>query len=58
MRYAILITDSNDLLYVRDSYSKIKKIINEYSNEYIQFTDLFSPFIRDVVNIKKVKYVV
>ena len=58
MGYAILITDLNDLLYVRDSYSKIKKIIKEYENEYIQFTDLFESFVRDVVNIKKVKYVI
>ena len=58
MGYVILITDLNDLLYVRDSYSKIKKIIKEYGNEYIQFTELFEPFMRDVVNIKKVKYVI
>lgn len=56
--YAILVTDLNDLLYVRDSYSKIKKIIKEYENEYIQFTDLFEPFVKDVINIKKVKYVI
>ena len=58
MRYAILITDLNDLFYVRDSFYKIRKIIKEYDNEYIQFTDLFEPFMRDVVNIKKVKYVI
>ena len=58
MGYAILITDLNDLLYVRDSFTKIKKIIKEYGNDYIQFTDLFEPFMRDVINIKKVKYVI
>ena len=56
MGYAILIIDLNDLLYVRDSFTKIKKIIKEYGNDYIQFTDLFEPFMRDVINIKKVKY--